>query len=255
MDAIVFFLDALGSYVKGLSEHDHPLKQYTNTAQAHIELLFGIPAQEAGVKKWQDIPDDCHDQWDALWEKSQAYFGVAGIEGTVPTPYKMRGWFVRVLGELAATYPQELHSELVERGFVEERQGDFRDHERVRKVRTRNFELRKTAFPWLLKKRPVNIAILGFLVVDRICHFSESKAQKKIPKVIGTAKNIEEVFDPEYVFYFSDHDFSHRGGAWLSTNYEGDFNSLVDVHDALVEIGRKPMEEVKSRLRALGYDV
>ena len=130
----------------------------------------------------------------------QAYFGVAGIEGTVPTPYKMRGWFVRVLGELAATYPQELHSELVERGLVEERQGDFRDHERVEKVRTRNFELRKTAFPWLLKKRPVNIAILGFLVVDRICHFSESKAQRKIPKVIETAKNIEEVFDPEYVF-------------------------------------------------------
>ena len=113
----------------------------------------------------------------------------------------------------------------------------------------------RQTFPWLLKKRPVNIAILGFLVVDRICHFSSHYAKKKIPKVIGTAKNIEEVFDPEYVFYFSDHDFSHRGGAWLSTNYPGDFNSLVDLHDALVEIGKRPMEEVKSRLRALGYDV
>ena len=91
--------------------------------------------------------------------------------------------------------------------------------------------------------------------MDRICHFSEAKAQKKIPQVIETARNIEEEFNPEYVFYFSDHDFSHRGGGWLSTNYDGDFNSLVDVHNALVEIGKRPLEEAKSRLRALGYDV
>jgi len=246
-----------------------------NTGPQMASLLFGIPLSEHGIYEYNvGINRLSVKKGKIIWEKIKSSIGIMNIPLTYPPPEKMNGWLVcgidTPLGK-PYTYPKRLWLELDALGYVihpeknRERgcyamlpfdiRPDVMNAIWFKSVWDNAVKKRTKCFKYLCKRYPVDIGLIGYSVLDAVCHaFYPSRPDivsyfyRLVDEKVGELLN---ELRPEFVILFSDHGAvpgrkegrwsygTHGKTAYYSTNIDTKITKIEDIHELIVRIGNE----------------
>ncbi|MFQ6076537.1 MAG: alkaline phosphatase family protein [Candidatus Bathyarchaeia archaeon] len=258
------------SFLTGLTPREHGVQDFfvggaytlLPMIKIAVKVAHSLGIRKTGLmgalKRRSRLMTSSDIKGERLWQKIRATAGVACIPVIHP-PEPIAGWMVA--GKLAPrdslfAYPPSLTKELRAMGF-----GPSPETEDDLDSLVEYFHTQKRTFGYLLERHPVDLAVLVVTLLDEAQHLveDEDELQGLYTASDRAAAELIRAARPQKVVVFSDHGVVGRGEfhkpfGMFACNWSGpSVGRIEDIHHLVVAAFSDWDEEVKGRLRSLGY--